>query len=293
AAEVELGSDTADALPDQRPLHRAQLDAVLVDTEPVSATAFARFLNSVSDVSPGIIREWCGVADDDRRGCHFQLLRSSRKWKPVNGTELQPMILVSWFGANAYALWANRQDWRWFRGDGTMPAELHEGSPEIQVSDERPFSSFLPTEAQWEYAARGVTARLFPWGNDPATPERARVALHTARTTYPHGLPLAGVTEKLGMSPFGLHHMAGNVWQWCADWYAEDFYQRADSRQRNPQNKDTGAVRSERGGSWIGPADLARSSYRRGRPPIARGRCLGFRCVGRATDLPIETNTSK
>jgi formylglycine-generating enzyme required for sulfatase activity len=139
---------------------------------------------------------------------------------------------------------------------------------------------FLPSEAQWEYAARGAIGKLFPWGDEPATPERARVALHTARAIYQSGLPLAGVTEKLGMSPFGLHHMAGNVWQWCADWYAADFYRQPGSRQRNPQNTTPGFARSERGGSWIGPADLARSSYRRGRPPGARGRCLGFRCIG-------------
>ncbi|HYV28172.1 MAG TPA: SUMF1/EgtB/PvdO family nonheme iron enzyme, partial [Candidatus Eisenbacteria bacterium] len=121
AAEVYLGSDAPDALADQRPVHRARIDSFLVDAEPVSVTAFARFLNSVNDVSPKILREWCGVADDDRRGRHFQLKQCRGKWEPVSGTERQPMILVSWFGANAYALWANHCDWRWYRGDGTVP----------------------------------------------------------------------------------------------------------------------------------------------------------------------------
>jgi formylglycine-generating enzyme required for sulfatase activity len=265
AAEVQLGSDHADSLPDQRPCHRAQLASFLVDAEPVSATAYARFLNSVGSIESTILLEWCGVTADDRRGRHFQLAKSRGRWGPAAATEHQPMILVSWFGANAYALWANCRDWRQYRGAN---------------------SCFLPTEAQWEYAARGAEARLFPWGDGPVTADQARVALHTARSTYPEGLPLAGVTEQLGISPFELRHMAGNVWQWCADWYAADFYQSVQARQPNPLNTQPTGIRSERGGSWIGPADLARSSYRRGRPPAARGRCLGFRCVSMIDDIP-------
>ncbi|HKS35963.1 MAG TPA: SUMF1/EgtB/PvdO family nonheme iron enzyme [Verrucomicrobiae bacterium] len=280
AAEVELGTHATDALPDQRPAHRATLTSFLVDAEPVSVRAFARFLNSVDQGQAKVISEWCGVENDDRRGQHFQLKHHRNQWHPLIGVEQQPMILVSWFGANAYALWANRRDWRWFRGDGTMPESLHNRLVGAAGRSAPSPASFLPTEAQWEYAARGANAKSFPWGDAPATVDRARVALHTARATYPNTLPLAGVTDKLGMSPFGLHHMAGNVWNWCADWYGPDFYQRTEACRPNPQNLQPSGVRCERGGSWIGPADLARSSYRRGRPPSARGRCLGFRCVG-------------
>jgi sulfatase modifying factor 1 len=67
-------------------------------------------------------------------------------------------------------------------------------------------------------------------------------------------LPMADVNSALGMSPFGLHHMAGNVWQWCRDRYDEGFYATPNASQANPINLTPTKVRSERGGSWIGPA---------------------------------------
>jgi formylglycine-generating enzyme required for sulfatase activity len=176
------------------------------------------------------------------------------------------MMLVSWYGANAYARWANGQDWISYREE---------------IEEDR--ESFLPTEAQWEYAARGPRYQSFPWGETPPAPEQMCYGQHRRGMTYRvETLPLADVNEQRGMSPFGLHHMAGNVWQWCRDWYDQHFYQRPDARRPNPVNRASTQVRSERGGSWIGPAELCRSSYRRGRPPLARGRCLGFRCISRA-----------
>ncbi len=139
------------------------------------------------------------------------------------------------------------------------------------------------SEAQWEYAARGAATRKYPWGADEPSSERLQCAKHLARERYcAQTLPIAAVNDVLGMSPFGLHHMAGNVWQWCRDWYAPDFYSTPEARVTNAENRSPTGVRSERGGSWISPAALARSSYRRARPPMARGRCLGFRCIGDA-----------
>lgn len=73
--------------------------------------------------------------------------------------------------------------------------------------------------------------------------------------------------------------MSGTIWHWCRDWFSPDFYKTVGNDQRDPvANIETG-VRSERGGSWVGPIELCRPIYRRGRNPEARGRCLGFRCV--------------
>lgn len=263
SASVEIGSDSPDALLDEKPKHVVKLNSFLMDAEPVSTTAYCRFLNSIGTVSAKIFLDWFTLAHGDDRTEHMLIMVTGGEWRPVPGTERWPMILVSWFGANAYSLWANAGDWQNYRDDLG-------GKPE----------SFLPTEAQWEYAARGARYQPFPWGDAPPSDARMHYGQHRRSVTYrADTLPMADVNKELGMSPFGLHHMSGNVWQWCRDWYADDFYQRADASAENPMNNTPTRVRSERGGSWIGPAELCRSSYRRGRPPLARGRCLGFRCV--------------
>lgn len=222
-----------------------EIPAFAIDIEPVSTSAYARFLNAIGDLDPVEDELWPALPEWDHRGSHFPLERSpdDGQWRPARGVETWPMILVSWYGANAYALWANGADWRGYR----------ETSP------------FLPTNTQFEYAARGPEPRQFPWGDEP-DPDRANVQRHAFRTRYRlQQLPMAPVNACLGLSPFGLRHMAGNVWQWTADWH--------DPEQR---------IRCERGGSWIGSIELARCAYFRGRPPGAKGRCLGFRCSGPA-----------
>ncbi|HVS69643.1 MAG TPA: SUMF1/EgtB/PvdO family nonheme iron enzyme [Phycisphaerae bacterium] len=258
AANVSLGSADDTPFPDEHPPHDASLSSFIIDREPVSTTAYARFLNSISGVNEEMLHDWFLLTPEDKRRPHELLRHADGRWKPAPGTERFPMVLVSWFGANAYGRWANRMEWRDYRSEA--PA--------------------LPTEAQWEYAARGTDARLYPWGNAAPDDSRARFGLYRRGATYePHELPLAEVQVPLGVSPFGLHHMAGNVWQWCRDWYDGGFYQTAEAAGVDPANRKPSGIRAERGGSWIGPAFLCRSSYRRGRSPAAKGRCLGFRCL--------------
>lgn len=257
-------NNATDALDDEQPVHEVELDAFLIDLEPVTITAFAWFLNSIGPVDADVLRQWFALDETDRRRVHELLTRDGDRWQPVPGTETWPMVLVSWYGARAYARWANCRDWR-------------DESDNIE--------SFLPSEAQWEYAARGGDARRYPWGDDEPTPELASYEQHERKRAYTIAdLPLSPVNTRLGMSPFGLHHMAGNVWQWCADWYAPDFYTTEAARRRNPINQTPTGVRSERGGSWVGSASLIRSTFRRARAPYARGRCLGFRCIGDPAD---------
>lgn len=263
SASVEIGRDSPDALTDERPRHVVEIDSFLIDAEPVSTTAFCRFLNSIGEVAPDVLAEWFVLDAEDDRSQHLLIAQVESGWRPLAGTERLPMILVSWYGANAYSLWANGRDWQSYRGEDYAEPEI-----------------LLPTEAQWEYAARGASYRAFPWGDEPPSQDRMRYGQHRQGASYrARSLPMADVNAELGMSPFGLHHMAGNVWQWCGDWYDPAFYSTPQASRANPMNRTPGKVKSERGGSWIGPADLCHSSYRRGRPPSARGRCLGFRCV--------------
>jgi acyl carrier protein len=260
ADNVPIGTSATTPFPDEHPAHHVSLSAFVIDQEPVSTTAYARFLNSIDPPSADTLTDWFLLAPTDKRRHHQLLQHTPAGWSPLPGTERFPMILVSWFGANAYARWANRLDWRDYRDDA--PA--------------------LPSEAQWEYAARGAEPHPYPWGPKAPTPDTARFARFTPGDTYePHTLPLANVNEPLGLSPFGLRHMAGNIWQWCRDGYDPAFYQSPAATALDPINTATTAVRAERGGSWIGPAFLCRSSYRRGRAPTAKGRCLGFRCVSK------------
>jgi len=277
AAAALIGSADAGVMPDQRPAHRVTLSAFLIDMEPVTTTAYARFLNAIGPIPESVRLHWCDVTD--RRKPCFQLENVEGRWRPLARTGQHPMVLVSWFGANAYSLWANRRDWRMYQGMPIVPDELRGRAAGVAPAGETLWS-FLPSEGQWEYAARGPEGAT---GGGRAMPWAAR---HVPGDTYTAAtMPLLPVTAAEGRSPFGPHHMPGNVWNWCRDFYAADFYDAPSGSAAGAQNAEPTAVRSERGGSWVGPQRLATVGYRRGRVPAARGRCLGFRCVGLSGDL--------
>lgn len=263
SAEIQIGCSDFRVCRDEGPVHVVQLSSFLMDLEPVSTTAFCRFLNSVQ-ASNECLRDWILLDATDDRIRQMQIVREASEWRPVAGTETMPMVLVSWYGASAYSLWANNSDWSRY---GTS-------------------TEFLPSEAQWEFAAQGAfsdTASSAP-NHPPFICGR-----HEHGNSYEADtMPMAPVHHPAGVSTFGLHHMAGNVWEWCRDWYDEDFYNRAEASGLNPVNTAKSGLRSERGGSWVGAAELCRTTYRRGRAPEARGRCLGFRCVSSVESLPAE-----
>ncbi len=243
---VGIGNEEPEAQDDEKPRHQVTLSSYLIDSEPVSVTAFCRFLNSLDCVS-NEIQTLVALPANDNRQSDVQFEFDDGRWKPRAGTAMQPVVMVSWYAADAYSRWANGVDWRSWD------------------------MSFLPTEAQWEHAADDAIENK----------ELVYAGIHTRGQSYHSaGLPLPNVQEVLGQSRFGLRHMSGTIWHWCRDWFSPDAYKTVDSDQPDPVTNIETGVRSERGGSWVGPIELCRPSYRRGRNPDARGRCLGFRCVG-------------
>ena len=170
------------------------------------------------------------------------------QWESVDPAQHRdrPVVGVNWFDADAYCRWR--------------------GKP-------------LPTEAEWENAARGTDRRQFPWGNQEPTDQFANFALG-ARFNYSQVL-MPVQRYELGISPYGLYQMAGNVGEWVADWYGSNYYEASPTR--NPSGPAVGSFRVLRGGSW---SDLPKYLLTYGRfklPPETRNSYTGFRCA-RTTD---------
>jgi formylglycine-generating enzyme required for sulfatase activity len=129
----------------------------------------------------------------------------------------------------------------------------------------------LPSEAQWEKAARGTDERKFPWGNEPVTCERVRYG-ECGWMTDPVG------SHPAGASPYGAEDMAGNVWEFVYDWYQQDYYEHSLYENPTGPEAETG-YKSERGGAWFYEADLMTAIWRNNLPPTAHYLYVGFRCV--------------
>jgi formylglycine-generating enzyme required for sulfatase activity len=129
----------------------------------------------------------------------------------------------------------------------------------------------LPTEAEWEKAARGTDERIFPWGNEPVTCELARFG-ECGWFTVPIG------QHPDGVSPYGVHDMAGNAWEWTQDWYDQDYYTSSPAENPTGPEEDTG-WKSTRGGAWFYQGGLMTSVWRNHAPPSVAYSYLGFRCV--------------
>ncbi len=149
-----------------------------------------------------------------------------------------PVVYISWFQASEYCQWAGRR---------------------------------LPSEAEWEKAARGIDGRMYPWGDEPPTP---RLANYSDTLI---GESVSSFRYPLGASPYGLLNMSGNIREWVADWYDPDYY--LYSPYANPEGPETGFERSLRSASYNEDGREIAITYRLRHEPQSAGLSRGFRCA--------------
>lgn len=229
--------------PNQQPARDIWLDAFYIDVYPVSNQRyrqFVEFLEATNDHA-------CCYPAEHLSSVTRELNHTPRLWaRGVRGFsedrlrklggEDQPVVTLTWYDAFGYAAWAGK---------------------------------LLPTEAQWEKAARGPDARLFPWG-DNWDPRRLNSGLREQCTTAIDAYPQ-------GVSPYGVYDMLGNVWEWCTDRYDRRGY--VSGPTRNPSGPASGLDRVCRGGAWNYVSEYATATVRHAFGPSEAYEFVGFRTV--------------
>lgn len=228
AGEFTMGSDgkAVDEDAAERPVHTVALPAFRIDRTEVTTAAYVLFLNETRQTADADGRPYFGLA------VHLPIEWVDGGWRPKPGRERFPMTNVTWHGAAAYARWAGKR---------------------------------LPTEAEWEKAARGSDARKFPWG---ATLIRANLQFGQ------HSIAAVG-QHPAGASPHGCLDMAGNAWEWTSSLFRPYPYDPADGRE----DPLAPGRRVARGGSWTGEPHIATTTYRFRPEPGFAHAYLGFRCA--------------
>ncbi len=229
----QMGSDRDDhgARDDEFPKHSVTVDGFWMDLTEVTNARFAPFLNEHGNSDIGVL----DMPLMEWREGYCRINKVGDRWVPSPAGVDHPVVMVNWHGAAAYCAWVGGR---------------------------------LPTEAEWEYAARGAQGSLHPWGNEEPNCERANFGSCVRSTCpvfdYPDSASWCGVLN-----------MSGTAWEWTADWYGPYVI----GAQENPSGPDTGEFKVLRGGGWHATEQQARATYRLHEQPFSHIGCVGFRCV--------------
>lgn len=254
AGEFLMGAD--DGLESEKPQRRVFVDAFHIDRHEVTNGQYRLFLEWVKKNTDASVKHADQPKGKDHTPRYWKSFRPQLLTK-TGMAKLQhfdeetfrkddhPVVGIEWFDAYAYAKWAGKR---------------------------------LPTEAEWEKAARGTDGRMWPWGNEWDFKKCNSGGYEWKGERDGHIYAAAANSYFDGVSPYGCLNMAGNVWEWTADWYAEDPGSQPMA-MKNPPGPSKGDKRVIKGGgsnsypSWVRPA--ARKAYE----PEFRFFCLGFRCA--------------
>ena len=249
AGAFKMGDNFGDGEPREKPVHTVELDAFYIGKYEVTNADWKKFQNDALYDDPKLWPDGRPVPKD-------QSPYWNQKQNHGGGTpdsDNYPVLGVNWDGAAAYCKWLGIKTGKKYR---------------------------LPTEAEWEKAARGVDQRRFPWGN---TIDRSYANFAGSQkfdtgqlVGYYDGSKHGDEPTKNGASPYGAMDMAGNVMEWCSDWYSRTYY--SVSPKKNPKGPAKGAYRVLRGGSFFFEGQDLRSYARSGGwPSLQAWRMVGFR----------------
>ena len=236
---------------DEQPARFIHLDAYFIDKYPVTNARFARFVKDTSYRTETERAGWGWVL----AGWRWRMVKGA-SWRKPNGPGAprskeralpdHPALQVTWADADTFCRWAGKR---------------------------------LPTEAEWEKAARGAAGRLFPWGAE-WDPGKLIWRRNSGGGTHP-----AARENLTHAGPYGAADLAGHIWEWVADWYAGDAYLTAPNR--NPKGPAAGRERVKRGGAWNIASPMAfRGAFRDYHAPELRNNISGFRCARDARSDP-------